>query len=111
MDRPVVGICNAMEIAQFGPWNQSAAITPFGYVLAVQRAGGIAMLLPPDPAAEEDPDAWLDRIDGLVLAGGVDMDPDTYGAAADPATAGVVRARDDFELALAGRAMARDMPF
>ncbi|HEX6391374.1 MAG TPA: gamma-glutamyl-gamma-aminobutyrate hydrolase family protein [Solirubrobacteraceae bacterium] len=110
MSRPVIGICTSLDAARFGPWTDLAALTPFAYVTAVQRAGGMALLLPPDPLAGEDPDPWLDRIDGLILAGGVDVDPETYGAERDPETKETVIARDEFEIALAQRAVTRDLP-
>src|ERR1700712_3573001 len=106
MARPVIGICTSLEPARYGAWDTLAALTPYAYVTAVQRAGAIALLLPPDPQADgEAADAWLDRIDGLILAGGVDMDPSTYGAEVHPETKGSVLARDAFELALTRRAL------
>jgi putative glutamine amidotransferase len=108
--RPVIGICTGLDSARFGPWSDVAALTPLSYIDAVQRAGGMALLLPPDPLAGDDPRPWLDRIDGLILAGGVDVDPKTYGADRDPETKETVIARDEFEIALAQAAVARDMP-
>jgi putative glutamine amidotransferase len=109
--RPAIGLCTALERAQWGAWDMPACLLPLNYVQAVQRAGGLVLMLPPDPAVAGDPDEVLDRVDGLILAGGVDMDPDTYGAERHPATDPAVRERDDFELALASRAMERDIPF
>lgn len=109
--RPVIGICTPLETAAWGLWRERAALVPFTYVTAVQRAGGIALLLPPDPAATDNPDELLDMVDALLLAGGVDVDPSTYGAAAHPATDAPVPERDTFEIALARRALERDMPF
>jgi putative glutamine amidotransferase len=86
-------------------------LLPRSYVDAVQRAGGLALMLPPDPTAADDPDEWLDLIDALILAGGADVDPGAYGAERDPRTVGTVPERDAFEIALATRAMERDMPF
>jgi putative glutamine amidotransferase len=86
-------------------------LLPRSYVDTVQGAGGVALLLPPDPLAVRAPDILLDLIDGLLLAGGADMDPATYGAQPHPETTGTVPERDAFELALAGRAMERDLPF
>jgi len=108
---PIIGLCTALERARWSVWDVEAVLLPRNYVDAVQRAGGIALLLPPDPAAVEDPDRLLDLVDGLLLAGGADMDPSTYGAEPHPLTVGTVPERDAFELALARRAMERDLPF
>jgi putative glutamine amidotransferase len=109
--RPVIGLCTALEHARWSVWDQQAVLLPRSYVDAVQRAGAIALLLPPDPAAVREPDALLDLIDGLLLAGGADMDPASYDAEPHPATVGTVPERDAFELALVRRAIERDMPF
>jgi putative glutamine amidotransferase len=111
VSRPVIGLCTALERAQWSVWDQEAVLLPRNYIDAVQRAGGIALMLPPDPRAADDPDEWLDRIDGLLLAGGADIDPAAYGAEPAPETAGMAPERDAFEIALAKRAMERDIPF
>src|ERR671917_2329786 len=110
MSPPVIGLCTAVERARWSVWDAQAVLLSRSYVDAVQRAGGIALLLPPDPAAVADPDPLLDLLDGLLLAGGADMDPASYGAEPHPATVGTVPERDAFELALARRAMERDQP-
>ena len=110
MSRPVIGICTYLDTVRWGPWEDRAAMVPAGYVGAVQRAGGVALLLPPDPVAIEDPDPVLDLLDGLILAGGVDVGPGAYGAPPHPATDECNEDRDAFELALAGRALERDIP-
>jgi len=79
-------------------------------VTAIQRTGALAVMLPPDPAAIENPDEVLDLLDGLILAGGADIDPGAYGAEPHAKTKGTVPERDDFEIALARRALARDLP-
>jgi putative glutamine amidotransferase len=110
MARPVIGICTAIESARWAAWELLANLSPRGYALAVQRAGGLAILLPPDDAAAEDPDEVLDLIDGLILAGGSDIDPGSYGARPHPETRGTWPERDRFEIALGTRALERDMP-
>ncbi len=110
MARPTIGICTPLERAQWGAWDLEAFLLPRSYVDAVHRAGAMALLLAPDPALVEDPDEILDRIDGLMLAGGADIDPAAYGAEPHPATVGAVPARDAFEIALARRAIERDLP-
>src|ERR1700726_1527510 len=107
MARPVIGICTAVERARWSVWDQQALLLPRSYVDAVQHAGGVALLLPPDPEVERDPDEVLDLLDGLILAGGADIDPATYGAEPHPETHGTVPERDGFEVALARRAIGR----
>jgi putative glutamine amidotransferase len=80
------------------------------YPAAVQRAGALALVLPPDDAVAESPDLLLDRVDGLLLAGGADVDPSRYGAAPHPETGQVWPERDRFEIALAARAIDRGIP-
>ena len=48
MARPVIGICTALERARWSVWDQQAYLLPRSYIKAVQRAGGIALMLPPD---------------------------------------------------------------
>jgi putative glutamine amidotransferase len=108
--RPVIGICASVEHARWSVWDAEAVLTPRGYVDAVQRAGGMAVLLVPDPRADEDPDEVLDLVDGLILAGGSDIDPSAYGQQRHPETKGTYPDRDRFELALTARALERDLP-
>jgi putative glutamine amidotransferase len=110
MARPVIGICTPLEQARWSAWDLQAFLLPRNYVNAVNRAGAMALLLAPDAAVVEDPDEMLDLIDGLMLAGGADIDPRAYGAAPDPKTIGSVPERDAFEIALVRRALERDLP-
>ncbi|HEV7363105.1 MAG TPA: gamma-glutamyl-gamma-aminobutyrate hydrolase family protein, partial [Solirubrobacteraceae bacterium] len=71
---------------------------------------GLAVLLPPDAALADQPDQILDLIDGLMLAGGADIDPAVYGAERHAETVDTVPDRDRFEVALARGALARDLP-
>jgi putative glutamine amidotransferase len=96
--------------AQWGVWDRRAALLPVSYIGAIQRAGGLALMIPPDAELEDNPDQALDVIDGLILAGGDDIDPSAYGAERHPMTKHTVPERDRAELALARRAIERDMP-
>jgi putative glutamine amidotransferase len=108
---PAIGICAAIERVSWGSWLElETLVVPRTYALAVQRAGGIALVLPPDDSARDHREAWLDRLDGLLLAGGSDINPGAYGADVDPHTVNVWPDRDEFELALARGALERDMP-
>lgn len=78
------------------------------YVRSVERAGAVPVILPPvDPGAAG---SLLDRVDGLLLSGGVDVDPALYGQAPHPRLGRVERRRDDFEIALVREALRRDVP-
>jgi gamma-glutamyl-gamma-aminobutyrate hydrolase PuuD len=105
--KPVVGITTYVEAARWGAWELEAALIPYAYVQAVERAGARALLVPP---SDDAIDETLDALDGLLLSGGSDLDPDTYGAAAHPTTNGLRPERDRAELALLDGALARDMP-
>jgi putative glutamine amidotransferase len=86
----LIGLCTALEQARFGPWDIDATVLDRRYSEAVQRAGGIAVLLPPDAA--------------------LTVDPATYGAEKHAAADEPRTERDEFEIALAKRAMERDIP-
>jgi gamma-glutamyl-gamma-aminobutyrate hydrolase PuuD len=105
--RPVIGITTYAEEATWGRWTEPAAFIPLAYVRAVERAGGRPLLVPP---VEEGIDETLDVLDGIILSGGGDLDPDTYGAEAHPETNEVSPERDNAELALLQAALGRDMP-
>jgi putative glutamine amidotransferase len=106
----VIGICTALEQARWSVWHQRAALLPFNYVEAVQRSGGVVVMLPPDAWLVEEPRQAIELIDGLILAGGADIDPASYGQQAHPETVDTVPARDAFEIALARAAIEHDLP-
>ncbi len=110
MARPVIGICTALERARWSVWDQQAALLPRNYVDAVQSAGGLAVMLPPDPVLVEDPEEVLGLLDGLVLAGGADIDPASYGQPRHEETVDTVPERDAFEIALVRAAIERGLP-
>jgi putative glutamine amidotransferase len=105
-----IGICAAVERVRREPWDEVVTMTQRTYPAAVQRAGALALVLPPDPAAETDPDPLLEHVDGLLLAGGADVDPASYGAMPHPETGLTWPERDRFEIALVRRAIERGMP-
>lgn len=110
MTRPVVGICTALERARWGMWDQQAVLLSRSYVEAVQHAGALALMLPPDELLLDDPAEVLELLDGLMLAGGADIDPSSYGSQPHPETVDTVPERDRFEIALVRAAVERDLP-
>ncbi|ARP69389.1 gamma-glutamyl-gamma-aminobutyrate hydrolase [Streptomyces pluripotens] len=107
--RPLIGVSTYLESGvRWGVWELPAALLPAGYPRLVQQAGGLACMLPPD--APERAAAAVARIDGLVIAGGPDVDPARYGAARSPRTGPPAPERDAWELALIGAALATGTP-
>jgi putative glutamine amidotransferase len=110
MERPVIGICAALERARWSVWDQEALLMARNYVTEVQHAGGMAVLLAIDPTLVADPTQALSMIDGLMLAGGADIDPGAYGQGRHAETTETVPERDEFEIALTRAALERDLP-
>jgi putative glutamine amidotransferase len=108
--RPIIGICAATEPARWSFWDQDAALVADTYLTAVRRGGGLPVILVPEDLAAADVEALLDRVDGLLLIGGADVDPSAYGAVPSPRTERTVPMRDRFELALVHGALERDIP-
>lgn len=104
--RPVIGITCYVEPAKWGAWDTRAAVLPMTYVDNVRNAGGRPVILPPD---DLDADV-LDRIDGLVIAGGADVNPALYGQEPEDGTDVPRLDRDAGELTLFKAARDRDLP-
>lgn len=108
--RPVVGLTTYLEQAKQGVWDVRAAFLPEQYFDAVTASGGIAVLLPPQSGPDAAAPAVLDGLDGLILTGGLDVDPSLYGAERHPLTDAARPERDAWELALFRGAEERRMP-
>lgn len=109
--RPSIGISAYWRPADFGPWRDyPVTLAPQGYVDGVRAAGGLPLLVPPIQELVDDPGLALGRLDGLVLAGGEDVDPAVYAAEPHPATGPANELRDRVELALLREALSRDLP-
>ena len=107
---PVVGLTVGRAEARWGPWAGGAFLLDDDYVLAVEQAGAAAILLPTAGVLAAEPSLALDRIDALVLTGGCDVDPGTYGDATQRETGATDPVRDACEIALVRAAFARDLP-
>ncbi|GAB2920879.1 gamma-glutamyl-gamma-aminobutyrate hydrolase family protein [Nonomuraea fastidiosa] len=108
MRRPVIGITCYVEQATFTVWRDTpAALLPHAYVEKVAAAGGQPVVLP--PAGE--PAALVDRLDGLILAGGGDIDPARYAATPHERTGYVREFRDAAEFALLRAALDAGLPY
>jgi len=102
MDAPVIGITTYAPRENFARF-----YLPVEYVEAVRRAGALPWLIAPgEPRLAE----LLGRLDGLVLSGGGDLDPELYGGARHATIYNVSRERDATELELARAAFERRLP-
>ena len=104
--RPVIGISSYAEKASWGSWDTPCILLPRRYPDSVTQAGGVPVLLPPVPGVEHT----VARLDGLILAGGGDIEPALFGRQTHPQTGGVRPARDAAELALAAAALEHGVP-
>lgn len=109
--KPVIGLTTYKQRAQTGVWDTTAAYLPAVYFEAVQKAGGIPVLLPPQPVDAETVERVLDGLDGVIITGGGDVDPARYGQEAHAETDAPRAERDDFEDALLAGAIGRELPF
>lgn len=107
MTRPVIGVTCYQEQAQWGAWDTEAAILPRWYLDTLQGAGARVVLLPQDA----DPDvSVLDRLDGLVIVGGADVDSRRYREAPHETADAPREVRDASDIALYLGARERGMP-
>jgi putative glutamine amidotransferase len=108
--RPVVGLTSYLEQVRTGIWDVAAGYLPADYFQGVIAAGGIAVLLPPQPVDAEIVSAVLDSLDALVITGGYDLDPAAYGQQPHPTTDQPRTDRDAWEFALLRGALDRALP-
>ncbi|MGW4288735.1 gamma-glutamyl-gamma-aminobutyrate hydrolase family protein [Streptomyces sp. NPDC004673] len=107
--RPLIGVSTYLEAgARWGVWELEAALLPAAYPRLVSRSGGLPALLPPDEP-ELAPEV-VARLDGVVIAGGPDVDPARYGAERSPRCGPPAPERDAWELALIEAALAAHVP-
>ena len=102
--RPVIGITTYLERTRYTAWDLDAPVLPRTYIDVVAAAGGNPVLLPPLGFAD------VSFLDGLVIAGGADVDPVRYGESPHPKTLGLRSDRDETEFALARATLDAGLP-
>lgn len=105
MPQPLIGVSTSITVGEY----PERAYVNSAYLRAVEQAGGIPVLLPPQLSAAACDTLWR-RLDGLVLTGGGDIAPARFGQATHPKTALVSDDRDALELELVDRALRDDVP-
>ena len=100
--RPLIGITSSYN------WDNHSHTIPNSYVDAVERGGGTPVILP--PTFQIDVEQLLEVLDGLVLTGGVDVDPQLYGESPIPNLGKVDPKRDHFEMEITRKALSIGKP-
>jgi len=108
---PIIGLTSYRQRVQTGVWDVQGAVLPAVYIDAVTKAGGIAVLLPPQPVDADRATEVIDSIDGVIITGGGDIDPARYGADRNEKTDPANHMRDAWEDAILGAAIEREVPF
>jgi putative glutamine amidotransferase len=106
----VVGLTTYREQVRTGIWDIPAAYLPADYFEGVVLAGGMPVLLPPLPVDADTANRVLDSLDALVITGGYDLDPVSYGQQPHPTTDAPRTDRDAWEFALLRAALDRGLP-
>src|SRR5439155_991994 len=102
---PLIGVSTSITVDK----DPERAYVNTAYLRAIQEAGGIPVLLPPQLDEAALGVLWK-RLDGLVLTGGGDIDPVRFGEERHHATCEVSAARDALEIGLVHRALDDDVP-
>jgi putative glutamine amidotransferase len=103
LEPPLIGITAGDD-----PKNPGAYVLRWDYIRSVERAGGVPVVLAPSGATLHP--VLIDRLDGLVLTGGMDIDPAVYGEKPHPTTSRMSHERDEFEFMLTQSALIRNLP-
>jgi putative glutamine amidotransferase len=108
--KPLIGITAYREQSRWGVWDEQADLLPAAYARSIEAAGGLAVLLPPTADPSGDTPEVVARLDGLVIAGGADVDPSRYTDVPHERTANWREDRDAWEFALLDAARATQLP-
>lgn len=106
--RPIIGVTSQPKQAISASGDLDSHVIGHTYTDSVLRAGGLPVILPPLP--NDDIATLIDRLDGIVLTGGGDMEPGRYGEEPHPEIRKTNSARDEFEIALVHEAKTHRLP-
>jgi gamma-glutamyl-gamma-aminobutyrate hydrolase PuuD len=109
MTGPVIGVSTYEESATWRGWHRRASLVPTDFVGGLAEVGAIPVLLPPY-GGEAEAHRVLAGLDGVLLVGGADIEPELYGDAAGSHTGAPARERDRWEAALVRVALVEDLP-
>jgi putative glutamine amidotransferase len=109
--KPLIGITTKTRFSGGGDFSSNTEIhySPIDYIRSVDKAGGVPILIPM-VASEEAADLWLARLDGVILSGGMDVDPNYYGQEPVRDLGGIDGAKDDLEMMLIPKLFEKRIP-
>ena len=110
MSKPRIGLTTYRTPGQMTIYDTELAVLPAQYVEAITRAGGLAVLIPPQQLDAADAARLLTGLDALVITGGADVNPARYGHEPGPHTQAPENLRDDLEDSLLREALAQKLP-
>ena len=105
---PRIAVGGVATVAKWGFWERDAVLVARTYLDALVGSGAVPIVIPPLPGI--DPGEALLGVDGLLLVGGVDVDPARYGQPPTERMEETSDLRDEFELAMVRLALERDIP-
>ena len=106
LSAPVIGVTTSVNVRDYETPEQAVVMVPANYPQAIRRAGGIPILL----TEGDDVETLLARLDGIIIAGGRDVDPALYGEEPHERTDNLRPEQDTWESALIATAIERDLP-
>lgn len=109
--KPVIGLTSYRQRGQTGVWDTEMAMLPAFYLEGITRAGGLAVILPPQQVESEDAGNLLAGLDGLVITGGRDVEASRYAAIAHEKAEKPDLLRDLLEDQLLTAAIRMKLPF
>ena len=109
--KPVIGLTSYRQRGQTGVWDTEMAMLPAFYLEGVTRAGGLAVILPPQQVDSEDARNLLAGLDGLIITGGRDVEAARYGHESHEKAEKPDRLRDLLEDELISAAIQMKLPF
>jgi putative glutamine amidotransferase len=109
MPRPLIGVTAELTDIDIHDARVRAHVSLTSYARAVQKAGGVPVLLP-ITTDDEEIAVLVERLDGVVISGGIDIDPSAYGQQPAPELGETQVDRDRFEFTLIRRLVERNTP-
>jgi putative glutamine amidotransferase len=109
--KPRIGLTTYRQQGQTGVWDTEMAMIPAFYLEGITRAGGLAIMLPPQQLSSAEAKDIVSSLDGLMLCGGRDIDPSRYGQSPHAEAEQPDKLRDELEEKLLSAAIDADLPF